>query len=46
MRLYLGDTDTTLYVLPYLAVDSGDTFFLTTVGWLYWGIGILFGDIE
>lgn len=41
MRLYLGDTDSTLYVLPYLAVESGTTFFLIVVGWLYWKIEIL-----
>jgi hypothetical protein len=45
MLLYIGDTDSTLYVTPYLALDSGDTFFLVTVGWLYWEFGILFGEI-
>lgn len=46
MHLYLRDTGTRLYVLPYLAADSENTFFLIIVGWLYWEIGILFGDIK
>jgi len=46
MLLYFGDTDSVLYITPYLAVDSGTTFFLITVVWLYWEFGILFGEIQ
>lgn len=35
-----------MFVTPYIAVVSSDTFFLVTIGWLYWEIGVLFGDIR
>jgi hypothetical protein len=46
MQLYLGSTDATLYVTPYFSIDSDETHFLVTIGWLYWEIGLLFGELE
>ena len=45
MSVYLGDTGTTLYLTPYCSIDSDESYFLATVGWLYWEIGILIGDL-